>query len=334
MSHVLLVDPIDVFNPYDVEREQLRAAGFGLSIADCQTPAEVIERAGDVEVIWIMWLAVVTPEVMDALPSLRLIVRWGVGYDQIDVPAATARGIAVSNAPTYGTDDVAEHAVALLLAWAHRVPQMDASMHAGIWPAVSQYPIHRLRGRTLGIVGLGRIGSGVARRARGLGLRVLACDPALTPEDIRARDCEPAAFEDLLAASDYVTVHVPLWASTLHLIDATALARMQPDALLVNTSRGPVIDEPALIEALTSGRLAGAALDVFDVEPLAADSPLRGLPQVILTPHSASYSREAWNDLRQEMCDTAISFLATSWATSIVNPEVRASLRLRNARSG
>lgn len=266
---------------------------------------------------------------MDALPALRLVVRAGVGYDQIDVPAATARGIAVANAPTYGTDDVAEHALALLLAWARRVPQLDRGMRTDGWPAVAQFPIHRLRGQTLGIVGLGRIGSGLARRARGIGLRVVACDPVLNADQIKARDVEPTSFEDLLAQSDYVSIHVPLSDATRHLIDAAALARMKPEALLVNTSRGPVVDEAALADALASGRLGGAALDVFEEEPLAPSSPLRSFEQAVLTPHAAGYSLEAWNDLRHEMCDTAIDFLTTSWAGPIVNPQVRPTLRPR-----
>src|SRR5262249_44931499 len=144
-------------------------------------------------------------------------------------------------------------------------------------------------------------------------------------------DVEPASFEDLLAQADYVSVHVPLSDATRHLIDAAALARMKPEALLVNTSRGPVVDEAALVEALRGGQLAGAALDVFDEEPLAPGSRLRELEQVVLTPHAAGYSLEAWNDLRHEMCDTAIDFLTTGWASPIVNPEVRPNLRPRRA---
>jgi D-3-phosphoglycerate dehydrogenase len=226
MSQVFLIDRIAAFEPYDVELETLHAAGFELTLDNCQAPDEVVERAGEAEVIWISWRGIVTPAVMDALPGLRLLVRAGVGYDQIDVPAATARGIAVANAPTYGTDDVAEHALALLVAWARRVPQLDRGMHAGGWPAVSDYPIRRLQGQTLGIVGLGRIGSGLARRARGIGLRVLGYDPALSADDLRRRDVEPMPFDDLLAQSDYISIHVPLMPTTRHLMDAGALGRM------------------------------------------------------------------------------------------------------------
>jgi D-3-phosphoglycerate dehydrogenase len=331
MSHVFLVDRIAAFEPYEIEQDRLGEAGFELALDDCHTPEEVIQRADHAEIVWISWRGIVTPEVMDALPSLRLIVRAGVGYDQIDVPAATARGIAVANAPTYGTDDVAEHALALLLAWARRVPQLDHGMRTEGWPRVAQFPIHRLRGQTLGIIGLGRIGTSLARRARGLGLRVLAYDALLGEEELKRRDVEPAAFEDLLAQADYVSVHVPLSNVTRHLINAAALARMKSEALLVNTSRGPVVDEAALVDALRSGQLAGAALDVFEDEPLAPSSPLREFEQVVLTPHAAGYSLEAWNDLRHEMCDTAIDFLTTGWASPIVNPEVRPALRPRLA---
>jgi D-3-phosphoglycerate dehydrogenase len=330
MSHVFLIDRLAVFEPYDLEHERLSQAGFSLTVDDCQTSADVVERAGDAEVIWISWRGLVTPEAMDALPAVRLLIREGVGYDQIDVAAASERGIAVANAPTYGTDDVAEHALSLLVSWARRVPQLNQILHSGDWRSASTYPIHRLRGQTLGIVGVGRIGSGLARRAKGIGLRVLGCDPMLSDEELRAREVEPTAFEDLLAQSDFVSVHVPLSAATRHLMNAAALARMKPSALLVNTSRGPVVDEAALLDALKAGRLAGAALDVFEEEPLAASSGLRELEQVLLTPHAAGFSQEAFRDLRHEMCDTSIEFLTTGWAKPIVNPEVRSKLRPRH----
>jgi D-3-phosphoglycerate dehydrogenase len=201
---VLQVDQDPTLAPYAYEADALRQAGGELILADCTTEAEVIQHGPDAEILWLSWRPVVTPAVMRALPRCRLIVRWGVGYDQIDVAAATELGIAVANSPGYGTDDVAEHALALLMSWARRVGWFTARMRLGQWPDSTTTGMHRLRGRTLGIVGLGRIGSAVAARARGLGLRVIAYDPAHSADEISRRQAEAHSLQDLLAEADYV----------------------------------------------------------------------------------------------------------------------------------
>jgi D-3-phosphoglycerate dehydrogenase len=326
---ILQVDQDPSLVPYAYESEAVARAGGELILADCTTEAEVMEHGSDSEILWLTWRPVITPAVMRALPRCRLIVRWGVGYDQIDVAAASELGIAVANAPSYGTDDVAEHAIALLLSAARRVTRFDRGMRRGEWPDVFSSGMRRVRGRTLGIVGLGRIGSAVAARARGLGLNVVAVDIRLDDAEIRRRQAEPRSLSELLGEADYVSLHVPLTSETTHLIDSAALARLKPGAVLVNTSRGPVVDQAALLVALEQGRLAGAALDVFEQEPLAADSPLRSMEQVILTPHAAGYSLDSWEDLRKEMCDTAADWIAHGWSENVVNPEVRPRLRPR-----
>jgi D-3-phosphoglycerate dehydrogenase len=314
--------------PYAFEQEAIRRAGGELVVDSCATDAEVIERAGEAEVLFVASARPVTAALMDALPRCRLIARWSVGYDQIDVEAATARGIAVANAPTYCSEEVAEHAIALLLALARQLVWSHERMREGSWRPLSG-PVHRLAGRTLGIVGCGRIGAKVAARALGLGLSVIAYDKYRSDEALRAIGVTPRTFDEVLAEADYLSLHVPRTAETRHLIDAAALAALKPEAMLINTSRGPVIDEAALIESLSSGRLAGAGLDVFEEEPLDPDSPLRSLERVILTPHVAAYSLESIEALRSEMCVTVADWIATGWSENVVNPEVKDRLRPR-----
>lgn len=328
---VLQVDRGRDLEPYPVEREIIEAAGGRLVIENCQSEDEVIARAGDAEILWVNWDPLVTRRVMEALPTCQFVVRWGVGYDQIPVGDATELGVAVGNAPAYGTDDVAEHAIALLVGAARRVPWLHAGVVGGGWPHSNERPIHRMKGRTLGIVGVGRIGSAAARRGIGLGLRVLGNDPYRPASELREMGVEPVGLDELLAESDYVSLHVPLNDETRGLLSRERLAKLRPEAILVNTSRGPVIDEVALIEVLRERRITAAALDVFASEPLPVESPLRGLHNVILTPHAAGYSIEAMADLRADMANTAAEWIRTGWSARVVNPQVRERLRPRRA---
>jgi D-3-phosphoglycerate dehydrogenase len=325
---VFQVDGSPRLMPYVYEQEAIRQAGGEFVIDQCTTEAEIIERAQEAEILFVSGTRLVTPAVMDALPRCRLIARWAVGYDVLDVEAATARGIAVANSPTYCSEEVAEHTIGLLFAVARRIVWSHERMRRGEWQLPGG-PIHRLSGRTLGIVGCGRIGSKVAARALGLGMHVIAYDPYRSDEALRAIGVAPRTFEEVLKEADHVTVHVPLSAETRHLIDAAALAKLKPEAMLINTSRGPVVDEKALIEALSAGRLAGAALDVFEEEPLDPASPLLTLEQVVLTPHYAAYSVESIEALRREICQTAANWIADGWTENVVNPEVKDRLRPR-----
>jgi D-3-phosphoglycerate dehydrogenase len=267
--------------------------------------------------------------VMAALPHCRLVVRWGVGYDQIPVQDATELGVAVANAPAYGTQDVAEHAIALLLSATRHVAWFHRAIAEGEYPDSTRRSIHRMTGRTLGIIGVGRIGTAVARRGLGLGLRVLGFDAYRPGEELRALGVEPVGLDRLLEESDYVSLHVPLNHETRGLMSADLIGRLRTDAILVNTSRGRVVDEEALIDALRARRIAAAALDVFEREPLPVDSPLRTLDNVVLTPHAAGFSIEAWGDLRTDMCNTASEWIRDGWSQRVVNPEVRPKLRAR-----
>ena len=229
-------------------------------------------------------------ELMDAGPNLKVISQCAVGYDNIDVPAATQRGIPIGNTPGVLTEATADFAFTLLMAAARRVPEAYDYVRAGKWDTWGLTVLlgQEVFGATLGIVGLGRIGQAVAKRARGFEMRLLYYDSTRQPEVEAELGVEYRSFEDLLRESDYVTLHVNLSAKTKGLIDADALALMKPTAVLINTARGPIVDTAALYEALKSGQVASAALDVTDPEPLSADHKLLQLPNLIVAPHSAS----------------------------------------------
>ena len=238
-------------------------------------------------------------------PRLKVVGRAGAGVDSIDLDAARAAGVIVVNAPEAVTEAAAEHALALMLALARRIPTADAALRRGKWIKSELLGIE-LGGRTLGLVGFGRIGRALGRKAAALGMRVLATSPSLDDATARAHGAERAPLERLLAEADIVSLHVPLDESTRGLIDRRALGRMKPGALLISTARGGVVDEEALLEALEQGRLAGAALDVFATEP-PGRSPLLEHPAVVATPHVAAQTVEAQ---RRAACDIATEILA------------------------
>lgn len=324
---VVQIDPDPGLEPFAAEQALLAAAGGTLRLARCTDPAAVAPALADADVAWLSWTPPVDRAILERLERCRLVIRWGIGYDQIDAAAATELGIAVANAPTYGVEDVAEMALGLLSAVARRIPWHDAGLKAGRWALAEERTVRRIHGATLGILGVGRIGSAVARRAQALGVRVLGTDIAKSDAQLRALGVEPMGLEELLVRSDFLTIHVPYSAANHHLIDSARLATMQPDAILVNTSRGRVIDQAALIAALTEGRLLGAGIDVYETEPLPPDDPIRSAPNLVLTAHHAGYTRESIVDLRREMCRTTIDFMTTGWSDAIVNPEVRGRLR-------
>lgn len=240
---------------------------------------------------------------IQSLERCRVIGSYGVGYDQIDIAAAARRGIPVLHVPDYGTEEVSDHALALLLAGARGLALLGQGTRRGEWSPTAAGPLHRLRGQTLGIVGFGRIGRRVAAKARAFGIRVIAADPYLPASVFADHSVEPRPLDRLLAEADYVSLHVPLTPETRGLVGAVALAQMKPRAFLINVARGPVVDEGALVHALDGGHLAGAGLDVLAVEPPAPDHPLLRHPRVLVTPHSAWYTEEAMADLQRLLAE-------------------------------
>jgi D-3-phosphoglycerate dehydrogenase len=247
----------------------------------------------------------ITGAVMEAA-GCKGVVRTGVGFDNVDLEAATRLGVWVANVPDYCMEEVATHALALLLALARKVNVIDTQVRAGVWDNNLARPVFRLSESTLGLVGCGRIGQTLVTLVAGLKLCVLGYDPYLPAEVARQAGIEPRDLETVLRESDLISLHVPRSDETRHLIGARELSLMKPTAYLVNTSRGGLIDEGALAEALAAGRLAGAALDVFETEPLPADSPLRAAPNLILNNHISWYSERSLISLREKAVQEAI----------------------------
>lgn len=261
----------------------------------------------------------VTAQVLDRGPGLRIVGRAGIGVDNIDVQAATDRGVLVVNAPLGNVRSTAEHTVALLFALARRVVAADAAVREGRWKA--NYEGMQLAGKQLGVIGAGKVGMQVAAIAAALGLHVVAHDPYLPAEVWGERGLESMGLDELLATSDIVTIHVPLMPATRNLLDAARLERMKPGALLINCARGGLVDEQALAAALASGSLAGAAIDVFVEEP-PANSPLLTAPNAILTPHVAASTREAQVHVSADIAAQIVDFFAGRPVAYPVNPSV------------
>jgi D-3-phosphoglycerate dehydrogenase len=249
-------------------------------------------------------------ELLRALTRCKVIGRFGLGVDNIDIKAAAELGITVTYVPDYCMHEVSDHAMALLLALARKIPLSNTLVQAGRWEMPAVVPIHRLRGRVLGLVGFGNIPRALAPKAKALGLRVVAHDPFVARETLAAAGVEAMIFEQLLAISDFVSIHAPLSPATRGLFNADVLRKMKKGAILINTARGPLLDEAALIAALDAGHLGGAALDVVAVEPLARDSKLIGRDNVILTPHTAFYSVEALDELQTKCASDVARVLA------------------------
>jgi len=283
-----------------IEKGELARWSAEVVPAQCTSPEQVIAAGRDADAL-ISQYAPLTREVIAQLPRCKALGRYGIGVDNIDVQAATEAGIAVINVPSYCEDEVSDHALALLLSWARKIPHYTEEIRKGTWDWKTGRPIRRLRGQVLGLLGFGKIARVLARKARALGLEVIAHDPYLPPETFTEEGVPSVSWETLLAESDFLSVHVPLTENTHHLINEQAIAKMKPTACLINTSRGPVVDEAALARALREGRLAGACLDVMEGEPPKPDNPLLHLPQVLLSPHVAWYSEESQIELRRKI---------------------------------
>jgi D-3-phosphoglycerate dehydrogenase len=315
MTGVVVITDLDHDN-VDPERSVLDGHDVELRVLRCRTPEEVAAQAGEADVLINQYVPI-TAEALDALPRCRLVVRYGVGVDNVDVEAAAARGVWVANVPDYGRDEVADHTLALALAVLRGVVALDRSVREGSWDLEAARPLRRLATLTYGVVGCGAIGTAVAGRAAGLGMRVLGYD---VPQVRSAPPIERAPLEELLSSSDLVSLHAALTPDTHQLIGAGALGRMRPSAFLVNTARGGLVDTAALLAALDAGELAGAALDVLETEP--PDDlgwRLARHPRVVVTPHAAWYSEEAFLTLKAEVAREALRVLEGGRPRSPVN---------------
>jgi D-3-phosphoglycerate dehydrogenase len=267
--------------------------------------------------------ALLTADIIAQMRRCRVIARYGVGFDNVDLRAATAHGIYVCNVPDYCMDDVATHAIMLALACLRRLPWQIEVAHSASWKGGVTGDIPRLSELTFGVLGLGRIGSTAARKAAGLGFHVIACDPYIPGERFAAVGAEAVSFDDLLARSDVLSLHTPLTDETRGIIDESALRRMKPSAILVNTARGPVVRSAAVARALNEGWIAGAGLDVLEKEPPARDDPLLSQPRAILTPHIAWYSKTSHVEMQARAANEVIRVLTGQKPLNVVNPGVQ-----------
>ena len=325
-TRILVADPIA-----EDGVARLRAAGE-VDVAVGLDPAALRERIAQYDALVVRSETKVTAEVLDAAPRLRVVGRAGVGVDNIDIEAATRRGVLVLIAPTGNTIAATEHAIAMMLALARNLPAADRSLRAGLWER-SRFMGIELRDKTLGVYGLGKIGFEVARIAReGLHMRVIAHDPLVTADRAQQAGAELCDFETLLTQSDFLTVHLPLTDATRGVIGAAELARMRTGARLINVARGGIIDEHALAGAIRGGHIAGAAIDVFTKEPPDPGHPLLQLEQVVVTPHLGASTREAQVNVAFDVADQIVEYLAGGTPRYAVNaptvlPEELARLR-------
>jgi D-3-phosphoglycerate dehydrogenase / 2-oxoglutarate reductase len=292
-----------LFGDLDVERSILEPMGVEVVLAAAADEATLVAEARDASALMVVYAKVTAPVVEAAAQAgCRVIARYGIGYDNVDVEAATRHGIQVTYVPDYCLDEVADHTMALLLAFARGVVEAALTVREGTWALPTAAGIHRIAGRRLGLLGVGRIGRRVAERARAFGLRVSAYDPFVREWDYAGVE-RAASQEEALADADFVSLHAPLTPENRHLVGERTIAMMNRSPLVINTARGGLVDLEAATAELEAGRLGGLALDVTEVEPLPADHPLRRHPRAIITPHMAFYSVEAQLELRRRVAD-------------------------------
>lgn len=310
-----------VWESLDVEKKILEGVG-DLVPMQTKKPEEFLAQAADCDALLNTYAGPITADAMAKMPKCRIIARYGIGVDTIDLDAATAAGIIVTNNPTYCIEEVAEHTMALLLDSARKIAFYDRQVRAGSWAVPPGKPLFRLVGRTLGLVGFGNIARQVAVRAAAFGMNIRYADPFVEEGQFH----EPGRkleLDQLYAESDFVSVHPPLTPQTRGMINDVAFSKMKPNAVLINCSRGPVVDTAALVRALDTKKIAGCALDTTDPEPLPDPHPLRGRDNVIINPHVAWYSETAMVGLQAGAPNEVRRALTGEWPVNVVNKAVK-----------
>lgn len=309
------------------EEEILKTVDAELIRAQCRTEEEVIEAAKDADAL-INQYAPISRKVIESLPNLKVVSRYGVGVNTIDVDAATENGVIVGNVTDYCMDEVSDHAFALLIASARKVVKLNNEVKAGNWDYKVGIPIFRLPGRTLGLIGCGRIPQALARKAQAFGIKVVAYDPFLPEEVAKKINVELMELNDLCKVADFISVHSPLTAETEGMISDEQFELMKEEAFIINTARGPVIDEKALIRALQEEKIAGAGLDVLEAEPIEENNPLLKMDNVILNPHAAWYSEESQMELKRKVAQNIADVLGGYYPTYLFNRDVKEKVKL------
>ena len=320
MASLLVAVSDSVFPNLDQARAVLSKIGADVRLAGDSKPETILGVARDADALLTTY-AKITGEMIRQMKRCRIISRFGIGVDNVDIPVATERGIVVTKVPDYCLDEVSDHAMALLLAAARKITLANKQVHAGHWEMRAVVPIHRLRGSVLGLVGFGRIPQLVAPKAKAFGMRVVASDPYIPKSVFDNAGVEGIAFDELVRISDFISIHSPLLPETHGMFNADLFRKMKPTAYVINTARGPIIDEQALADALDAKRIAGAALDVMPQEP-PVNSPLFGRDNVILTPHTSFYSEESLVDLQTKAAEEVVRVIKGQMPRNPVNPEV------------
>lgn len=307
----------------DIEQAVISESGLDIDLVrlDSPTGQDLIPHVRDADALIVQW-AKITPEVIAELSKCRVISRYGIGVDMIDLAAATERGILVCNAPDYCIEEVSTHTLGFIIMLDRRLLPQHLHVRGGKWGSPPGGTPARLSTQTLGIIGLGNIGQAVLHKAQAFGLQIIAFDPYLSAESAAALGARLVSLETLLAQADYVTIHCPLTEETRHLIGAAQFARMKPSAFLINMARGPVVEQTALYQALATQQIAGAALDVLEKEPPDADDKLLKLDNLIVTPHLSSWSSTSMVQLRRDVAQNVIDVLGGSVPRSALNRKV------------
>ena len=308
------------FENVDIEIKILKDHGIEPVILQSKDEDALISACRDADGI-INQFALLNSKVISSLDKCRVIARYGIGYDNVDVDAATKKNIVVTNVPVYAVEEVAEHALALMISLARQITFLDKKVKQKVWDYNVAKPIYKINGMTLGLIGFGNIAQNLAWRAQGIGMNVMAYDPFVNEEVMSEKKVKKAEIEEICGQADIISPHVPLISSTRHLIDEKELDLMKESALVVNVSRGPVINEASLIDALNKKKIAGAALDVLEQEPVKPDNPLLGMDNVILTPHMAWYTEESEVILRSTAALDVAKVLTDQQPDNPVNKE-------------
>jgi D-3-phosphoglycerate dehydrogenase len=314
------------YGSHEIEEEVLSSIGADLVKFQCKTEDDIIRCCSDADGLLNQY-APITRRVIENLQRARIIVRYGVGVDNIDVNAATERGIFVANV-IYDITDVADHTLSLILSLSRKIIWADRNVKENRWDWKSVQPISRLKDKTVGIIGFGRIGRKVAQRLKGFEVKILSYDPYVPEEIFREYGVEKVDFETLIKESDIITVHTPLTDETRHMIGEKELRSMKREAILINVSRGGIIDEKALYKALKERWISGAGLDVLEVEPPSKDNPLLRLDNVIITPHMAWYSNKSLDEIRRKAAEEVARALSGQIPMNLVNRDVLKKLNL------
>ncbi len=322
---VVVTDYIEPDLKWEEQELAQRGVDFEYYQLKFRPPEEVLEKVKDADII-VVNMVPISADLISQLTRCRLVIRHGAGYDNVDAKALTQRGIPLAYVPDYCVDEVAEQAIALIFAcgrkvvWSRKV--LDDSSARGKWDFDPVIPMYRMRGKTIGIIGCGRIGSRVYMNLKHFGFRFLICDPYLSKERLAELEIETVDHQAVFRNADYITIHTPLNDETHHMVNAETLAMMKPEAYLVNTSRGPMVDEQALADALRERKIAGAAIDVFEKEPPDPTNPLFGLDNIILTPHLSWYSEDSGWSIREKIIQEIDLFMSKGNPRFCVNPSV------------